>query len=328
MARHALHWIVALWAVLASGCTLDWDRVWNDGGKPVDGQAHDQPAPDRGAGLDQKPPHKDLTKLDKKLSTPDSKLDLPPAGPCQGKLAGTVCRPSKGVCDLAETCTGKSDKCPANALHPKSKECRPSSGTCDPPETCTGKNHSCPADVVWVKKQQTFSTTPGTDGHIVKESSTKFSLVTKQVQAFCDKDGSNWDLARGFLSFDTNALPSLAKVTGATLTGCFMGGKNSGAALIELYSATFGLPVTGSAYNAPVTKLNTKLPKKNGPNTFSVPVSAVQPSSLTQFLLWWPITDCPDYSGQIWSGASNTMAMGQCTVTPNPWKLAVSYCGP
>jgi len=60
--------------------------------------------------------------------------------------AGTMCRPSVGVCDVPETCTGTSRECPADALVAAGTVCRASAGVCDPPETCSGTSASCPAD--------------------------------------------------------------------------------------------------------------------------------------------------------------------------------------
>jgi hypothetical protein len=67
----------------------------------------------------------------------------PPAG-----NAGAVCRAGAGVCDVAETCTGASTACPADAFVPASTVCRSSSGVCDPAESCTGSSATCPADVL------------------------------------------------------------------------------------------------------------------------------------------------------------------------------------
>src|SRR5439155_640888 len=95
--------------------------------------------------------------------------------------AGTVCRAAVNECDLAETCTGSSTSCPANAVkaagtactddgnvcttdvcngtvgsvactHPAGNAgtvCRAAvSGGCDIAETCTGTSTTCPADAV------------------------------------------------------------------------------------------------------------------------------------------------------------------------------------
>ena len=95
---------------------------------------------------------------------------------CQFRASGQTCRPSVGVCDLADTCTGGSATCPADAkstaqcrasagvcdiaefcngvsnncpgdfFQPASVECRGSAGVCDPAENCTGSGPSCPGD--------------------------------------------------------------------------------------------------------------------------------------------------------------------------------------
>src|SRR5262249_20342164 len=60
--------------------------------------------------------------------------------------AGTVCRPAAGACDVAETCTGTSTTCPADAK--STAVCRPATGDCDAAETCDGVSNDCPADAL------------------------------------------------------------------------------------------------------------------------------------------------------------------------------------
>ena len=62
--------------------------------------------------------------------------------------AGTVCRGSAGVCDVAETCTGSSTACPTDAFAPSSTVCRSAASVCDVAENCTGSAAACPADAV------------------------------------------------------------------------------------------------------------------------------------------------------------------------------------
>src|SRR5207245_7353334 len=45
--------------------------------------------------------------------------------------SGTVCRAAAGACDVAETCTGTSAGCPADAFAAAATECRASAGECD-----------------------------------------------------------------------------------------------------------------------------------------------------------------------------------------------------
>ena len=63
-------------------------------------------------------------------------------GPCNN-----VCRPSAGVCDPEETCTGSGPDCPADVFESSSTVCRSSAGVCDPAERCTGSGADCPADI-------------------------------------------------------------------------------------------------------------------------------------------------------------------------------------
>ena len=95
---------------------------------------------------------------------------------CTFKAAGTTCRAAADVCDVAETCSGTSGSCPADAKQPSGTACtsdanpctvdqcdgtsnacqhpagnagalcRGSGGACDPQETCTGTSTTCPAD--------------------------------------------------------------------------------------------------------------------------------------------------------------------------------------
>src|SRR5439155_383860 len=60
--------------------------------------------------------------------------------------AGTVCRAAVDLCDAAETCTGTSTTCPADALQPAGTVCRAAAGECDVAESCTGTSTICPTD--------------------------------------------------------------------------------------------------------------------------------------------------------------------------------------
>jgi hypothetical protein len=57
-----------------------------------------------------------------------------------------VCRSSAGDCDLAETCDGSNDACPTDVK--STAVCRPSAGICDVAETCNGVSDDCPNDSV------------------------------------------------------------------------------------------------------------------------------------------------------------------------------------
>ena len=45
---------------------------------------------------------------------------------CHIEPGGSVCRPSAGACDIAETCNGISPTCPPNAVQAAGFTCRPS----------------------------------------------------------------------------------------------------------------------------------------------------------------------------------------------------------
>ena len=72
----------------------------------------------------------------------------PDTGQCvyQPVLANVPCRPSAGICDVAETCTGDSVDCPADGVRDGTFVCRAASGACDVAEACTGAAAACPAD--------------------------------------------------------------------------------------------------------------------------------------------------------------------------------------
>lgn len=58
-----------------------------------------------------------------------------------------VCRPSAGVCDVAENCAADGS-CPNDDF--RTGECRASAGCCDPAENCTGTSADCPDDELLV----------------------------------------------------------------------------------------------------------------------------------------------------------------------------------
>src|SRR5207302_4700596 len=49
--------------------------------------------------------------------------------------------------DAAETCTGTSATCPADAIKNAGTVCRAAAGECDLAETCDGSSTACPTDV-------------------------------------------------------------------------------------------------------------------------------------------------------------------------------------
>ncbi len=67
---------------------------------------------------------------------------------CQFLSSTSVCRPSAGVCDNAENCTGSSAACPANGFKSTTTVCRPVAGVCDVAENCNGSSANCPPDAM------------------------------------------------------------------------------------------------------------------------------------------------------------------------------------
>ncbi len=57
-----------------------------------------------------------------------------------------MCRAAAGVCDLAETCDGVANTCPADAK--STAVCRAAAGICDVTDSCDGVGDNCPADVL------------------------------------------------------------------------------------------------------------------------------------------------------------------------------------
>jgi hypothetical protein len=72
----------------------------------------------------------------------------------EGARRARICRASAGVCDVAESCDGAGNDCPAGlASWPASTECRAAvAGGCDVAESCTGASAACPADVVVARR--------------------------------------------------------------------------------------------------------------------------------------------------------------------------------
>ena len=67
---------------------------------------------------------------------------------CKFKTAGTECRAENGFCDVAESCTGSSAACPADAVEQPTVVCRAASDVCDAVEFCDGSTKICPADLI------------------------------------------------------------------------------------------------------------------------------------------------------------------------------------
>jgi cysteine-rich repeat protein len=66
---------------------------------------------------------------------------------CHFLTSSTQCRPSAGVCDVAENCSGSAAACPANAFVASTVVCRAATGgVCDAAENCTGSSAACPPD--------------------------------------------------------------------------------------------------------------------------------------------------------------------------------------
>ncbi|EAW10552.1 ADAM family of metalloprotease ADM-B [Aspergillus clavatus NRRL 1] len=62
---------------------------------------------------------------------------------CKFSAAGTVCRASRGECDLQETCTGNSSTCPADEFKKDGDECGSVSGLACASGQCTSRDYQC-----------------------------------------------------------------------------------------------------------------------------------------------------------------------------------------
>ena len=69
------------------------------------------------------------------------------AADCGLRASGETCRPSAGVCDAPEGCSGASAECPADSKVASGAECRTAAGACDVAERCDGDSDDCPADL-------------------------------------------------------------------------------------------------------------------------------------------------------------------------------------
>lgn len=67
---------------------------------------------------------------------------------CTFKTSDTVCREQDGVCDVAETCTGSSEFCPADSVASSTAVCRAAEDLCDAVEYCDGTTKGCGPDLV------------------------------------------------------------------------------------------------------------------------------------------------------------------------------------
>lgn len=94
-------------------------------------------------------------------------------GNCYQTLAPTttVCRPSAGVCDVAENCDGANAACPEDLFLDSTNVCRPAlpfsatdPSTCDIPEYWTGSDANCPADQIKESGPTCRDIVYGTDG--------------------------------------------------------------------------------------------------------------------------------------------------------------------
>ncbi len=84
-------------------------------------------------------------------------------GTCSVSPATDTCRPSAGLCDVAERCDGVAVTCPPDRVLAASTLCRAAAGICDVSESCDGVNPSCPSDAMAPASQLCRAATGGCD---------------------------------------------------------------------------------------------------------------------------------------------------------------------
>lgn len=104
---------------------------------------------------------------------------------CQYEAGGTVCRAQNGACDVAETCTGTSAACPANAFQPNTTVCRAANGQCDREEKCNGTSGACPADGFELAGTVCRAAVPGAGGALTCD----VAEVCSGTTGACPPDG-------------------------------------------------------------------------------------------------------------------------------------------
>ena len=126
-----------------------------------------------------------------------------------------LCRASAGSCDVAENCDGVNDDCPANAFQSSSVTCRASAGDCDVAENCTGAGAACPADAVRPNTFQCRSSAGVCDPAENCTGSTVTCPVDAKSTAVCRASGGVCDVADSCDGVN-NDCPADAFVSGST----------------------------------------------------------------------------------------------------------------
>lgn len=81
--------------------------------------------------------------------------------PSRPAPATTMCRPSAGICDVIEYCTGASTVCPTDARSVNTTICRAAEDDCDMIEYCDGTSVTCPPDVLYSSHKICREAVPG-----------------------------------------------------------------------------------------------------------------------------------------------------------------------
>ncbi|MBN2359797.1 MAG: hypothetical protein JXR83_10115, partial [Deltaproteobacteria bacterium] len=278
-----------------------------DDGAVDDGARHDARAPDA-AGSDRSGP--DLWRpadaaRDDAWECPTVECGV--AGQCCvdscAVARGAPC--SGGYCDGSGDCVA----CLADAHCSDSDRC--TLDVCLGDNTCRSSN---------ARQSIALTTEFGRDGFCTNGVTLGYQRVEAACYNYAPDPLKN---SRGFLSFDTSAVPDGAQINSVDLTLCRTGGP--GAQEAELYSTSFGLNLTCSAYDSPVVYLRS-LPNGSGPVTVVVSPAAVDASGPSQFQIRYPVTDCgaESWAGKRWLSATGPTDTN-CHLDDIPG-LEVEYC--
>jgi hypothetical protein len=152
-----------------------------------------------------------------------------------------------------------------------------------------------------------------------------YSLGYQRVEAGCFDTGGVDEVSRGFISFDTRAIPAGAAVQSASLHMCRMGAP--GYVDPQLLDTSFPLNLScATAWGAPVSGPLRSIPRGNGPIALTLPTSSIDPAGHTQYQIRYPITDCGTDNWMAQRYVSSTGPAGGSCPGSTPQRLDVVWC--
>lgn len=226
----------------------------------------------------------------------DQQPDLLACGPQNN------CPTTSNVCGTYACIAGRCQLQVSKAGQP----CRPSADPCDPAETCDGNSSECPPDhVLHLERYHLRATTAAT---LRKDSA---AIVTGPHDSKIDVGCAGGDEYRGFLTFATERLPPNYQLMAAALSLCAQSAANPPVDL-ELWSGSFNLPLSSSAFDATTGKVTNGTVVTTGPFSLNG-LTATLPTSPTRLILRTAAT-CP--AGQSASATfvtdKTTTSVGSC----------------